>query len=893
MVRSVTFKTRARTVDHLGREQIADGPTAVSELWKNAYDAYARKVTLHIFNGACPVAAIVDDGHGMSREEFEERWLIVGTESKIIKTALSNSDRNGLPLRERQGQKGIGRLSSASLGPLLLLISKRKGHPFVSTLVDWRLFENPYLLLQDVQIPIAEFDEPDQFHKQLHAMSDTLIGNAWGDLKDKDRARRLKTAWNDFDVLEQSQNIPSTRKAVEMLVTEMEFTDTHLATWPVWNGESETGTALLIGDINFDLRSQLLSDAQAEVDEAVTQARSGLISTLSHFTDPYSNSEEANEGYAADDFSYSVQVWNGGEPRTIVNNKLEYGEDEFDQLEHIIDGKVDRNGVFRGRVKAFGEWMEGIVTIRPSAQVPKGATTRVGPFLLRMGTYEQVSTNSSLDKAIHARLSALVKNYSGLMVYRDGLRVLPFGRTDNDFFQIEYRRTLHAGREFWVARRIFGRIATKRSENPNLKDKAGREGLIDNQAAKTFRDIVTGILKTSARHYFGTDSDDRREKVGDIRRQHRDEKAIEARKKFVHERREAFGRRLVNNIPEVMVILSELEAVEATLADDATVNNSDTALALHSAVMNARGDLALASTGDPPAELGRFEEPYKEYLDARNRVKALDDKIGAKLILSLDSLEIETKLEAVRRSINFRETNIIQRVRKWTNEITNTLGEEIQRIQEISEQRSEGLRHIVQHLLDDIKADRISLDRVLQEIDLSHAKLDEQNVEFYEPYKLAIDALQQSIDISTIATFGMAQVSALREELDRLNELAQLGITIEIIGHEMEDLDSQIHRGLKALPADIQNSDVFLRVQNAHEQLTDKLRFLSPMKLSGDRPREEITGDDLYQYCSNFFDELLGDAEIEISGTPDFLAFKIFEQRARLYPVFVNLVNNS
>lgn len=28
----VTFQTRARTIDHLGRGQIADAPTAVSEL---------------------------------------------------------------------------------------------------------------------------------------------------------------------------------------------------------------------------------------------------------------------------------------------------------------------------------------------------------------------------------------------------------------------------------------------------------------------------------------------------------------------------------------------------------------------------------------------------------------------------------------------------------------------------------------------------------------------------------------------------------------------------------------------------------------------------------------------------------------------------------------------
>ena len=62
MIQGIAFQTRARTVDHLGREQIADCPTAISELWKNAFDAYARTVELNIYAGTEPVAAIVDDG---------------------------------------------------------------------------------------------------------------------------------------------------------------------------------------------------------------------------------------------------------------------------------------------------------------------------------------------------------------------------------------------------------------------------------------------------------------------------------------------------------------------------------------------------------------------------------------------------------------------------------------------------------------------------------------------------------------------------------------------------------------------------------------------------------------------------------------------------------------
>ena len=95
MIHRSAFQTRARTVDHLGREQIADCPTAISELWKNSFDAYARHVELNVYAGDEPVAAISDDGHGMSHEEFTRHWLVVGTESKAAIGLIPDEDRNG------------------------------------------------------------------------------------------------------------------------------------------------------------------------------------------------------------------------------------------------------------------------------------------------------------------------------------------------------------------------------------------------------------------------------------------------------------------------------------------------------------------------------------------------------------------------------------------------------------------------------------------------------------------------------------------------------------------------------------------------------------------------------------------------------------------------------
>lgn len=136
---------------------------------------------------------------------------------------------------------------------------------------------------------------------------------------------------------------------------------------------------------------------------------------------------------------------------------------------------------------------------------------------------------STHEKAEHDRIKELAELYAGFMIFRDGLRVLPYGRPDNDFFEIEERRTKHAGREFWNHRQIFGRLAIKRRGNPNLLDKAGREGILDNRAAKALKDIVDNILMRSARKYFGTDSEVRKEILPEVREAKKQERDAENR----------------------------------------------------------------------------------------------------------------------------------------------------------------------------------------------------------------------------------------------------------------------------------------------------------------------------------------------------------------------------
>lgn len=895
MIESLAFQTRARTIDHLGREQIADCPTAVSELWKNAYDAYARNVALNIYDGMPAIASIVDDGHGMNRDEFVGRWLVVGTESKADQKETPEEDRAGLAFRTKQGQKGIGRLSSANLGPLLLVVSKRRSDRFVAALIDWRLFENPYLYLVDIEIPVVEFDEKQELLPLLPEMFDRLMGNVWGNANPKSRSERdirIDMAWKQFSEQEISEGkSETTQSRIENTVISTVFEERHLAEWPLWRGESDRGTILAISDIQFDLEAQL-SHRDPNADSAVRQARDQLFQTLANFTDPFLNGDERKDGYGTIDFSTRVTAWNGHLQRRIVEEGHPFDLEALFALEHVVDGHVDEYGVFRGRVKAYGEWQESVVKIDPASDISTRRDLLVGPFHFRIGTFEVHEENSVLDNETFRFLEDQAEKYSGLLVYRNGLRVLPYGREGNDFFEIEKRRTKHAGREFWSLRRLFGRVALRKESNPNLRDKAGREGLIDNRAAKCFRDLVENILKTTARTHFGTDSELRKKVIPDRQAEYKRRKAEEARNKERALSRKKFRKNLDKYTPILAGLLAEIEQIEERLRST-DLQLEDDIIALRTASQELKRRYQEISLGEAPHNLGAQEERYLHFRKDSKRAKQQLESISDSLNSALELIKPRSAKDIASSELSANAAFLHRRLRAWTQEAKGLLGSELERIAEVQNERNKAYHAKMLPLLDDVEEGRLSLRKVSELLEQERNVQDFENEELFEPYISALNSLKESIDLAGLARFSQDQADELREEVARIHGLAQLGITVEIIGHEIEALEQTISSGLDRLPGNVKDSPSFASVKASYEALAGRLRFLSPLKLSGPKTRINLTGQLIFNYVMEFFGNDLERAGIRLHATPAFLAFSVFEQPARIYPVFINLVNNA
>lgn len=892
MISSTSFQTRARTIDHLGREQIADCPTAISELWKNAYDAYARNVELHIFDGKIPVATLVDDGHGMSLSDIQNKWLTVGTESKATGVEVAEEDKNGLEkTRVKQGQKGIGRLSCAALGSLMLLVSKKKNEAFVACLLDWRLFENPYLMLHDIKIPIVEFATRTELQDLLPGMFDKLMGNLWGDEDSKERDLRVELAWKSFSELEILEKKDSTQEAIEKTVIGTCFSVQHLDSWAVWNGNSSHGTAMFISSINEDLTAQLSADSGSESDGTDIRAKERFIQTLSSFVNPFCRDDEEK----ITDFNTSVIAWNGHLQRFIIDEIRSFDISDFEQLEHIIEGDISEEGLFSGKVKAFGEWHENI-TVKPKSRYKMRKDTQFGAFSIRLGTFEVIRKNSSLSDSQYDNFFKMREFYGGCMVFRDNLRVMPYGREDNDFFEMEKRRSKNAGQFVFTNRSCFGGVNLTKHTNQNLKDKAGREGIIDNKASKLFREVVENILIEVAKRFIGRQSQIRSDKLEEINAKHAADKAGQDRKKLLIKEQKRIKKTIANNRANLEITKDELVELANILSEDRSFTDQDELTRLRHELNQLDGQLKGYSLTPIPKTLGSIESSYREYRDIELNSKNLVKQIGDSISVALDKLSTKEDIEIAEKDFNSKAGILHAQIRKYANEGRELLKSELSRFEEQVDFANKQFHKNIAVHLDDLAAKRTTLAHVTALIDAEYEHQSQAIKQLLHPYITAIESLKEQIDLEGLAIQSVNENTKLKKKLEQIHALAQLGISVEIIGHEIEGLDMTIERGLRSLQESelsASQNQSLTNVTQAHQSLSDSWRFLSPLKLSGEKIKARLTGDDIFNYVNNFFKERLKKNNINFEQTKAFSNISIYEQPARIYPVFINLINNA
>ena len=159
-----TYKVRpaGRHILTIGRDLIHDNCAAVVELVKNAYDADSPDVQIEFIMSPLRSGysiVISDRGHGMSRDDIINKWMVPSTQYKF-------DERKSPAGRTMQGSKGVGRYAASILGTDLLLETATSGGEKTKAYFKWKDFELAEYL-DDVEIRIETEVETEDISEPL------------------------------------------------------------------------------------------------------------------------------------------------------------------------------------------------------------------------------------------------------------------------------------------------------------------------------------------------------------------------------------------------------------------------------------------------------------------------------------------------------------------------------------------------------------------------------------------------------------------------------------------------------------------------------------------------------------------------------------------------------
>ncbi|EAA3032902.1 ATP-binding protein [Salmonella enterica subsp. enterica serovar Kisangani] len=476
------------------------------------------------------------------------------------------------------------------------------------------------------------------------------------------------------------------------------------------------------------------------------------------------------------------------------------------------------------------------------------------------------------------------------MVFRDNLRVLPYGRVDNDFFQIEERRSWNAGRYYWSNRRIFGFISITQSNNKELKDKSGREGFIRNQAARELKTLVSDLLTSLADRFFGRNSEDRKELLEQVKREKELRKSAQqqARKST----QKSFSEALKTQTPVLDASLEAVKKLKTKLDSNQNKHDYNYIKEIDADLANLESLRTEIKTPTKPPKIGVYEERYRNYRDKYNEfsayileMKLIVNKLDSELNKLEPSLVGKNHLDKNQGIINARLTKFSNNIDEKTNALLKKWGEEIKSDRAIYYSKAISI-------VDSIN-NNTEIENVLNLLDSIYIETIDSLTFKYQSINKGLERLFEGVNLDSAFSLSEEEREYFEDKAKSLNALAQLGISVEILSHELEEMDSMVTRGLNSLPSTAKEHPGFTLALNAHRSLTQQIRFLSPLKISGYQSRQKISGKNIMDYILKFFGDRFERQRISIEFGDDFKNISINDIPSRIYPVFTNIINNA
>lgn len=428
---SLRIKPHARLLTMLGDQLIKNERIALVEVIKNSYDADASwvKVTFANFGPnfglrSDSMIIVEDDGTGMTREVLTKHWISPATPVKKIAKSICDTTPKG---RKIQGEKGIGRFALLKLGRTVKIVSRPAGESDEFTLtLDLDPYDDDFLsrggkattdlTLDAIPVPFSESQTPSITGGPIQLANRNVSRLPQGT---RIEITHLRGSWTKKKVDE----------VYEDLVRLQSIFDSNFSI------ESEESTLSPISD--FEVLIYKDRDFQPFPIAYIRQLRDLLAEkSVFRFTQGQYDEEKRVFKFRLND-----------QARTL----------------RLDDPELTGLKIFRDN---FGEPGESL----------RMRTTQCGSFRFEFYVFDfnrDPNSKYFLDKEDRG----ILKRHR-IYLYRDGIRVYPYGDEDDDWLRIDAFRGTISAAWFLSNDQVVGHVDITHTGNPKLTDKTNREGLL-------------------------------------------------------------------------------------------------------------------------------------------------------------------------------------------------------------------------------------------------------------------------------------------------------------------------------------------------------------------------------------------------------------------------------
>ncbi|MGA1840966.1 MAG: ATP-binding protein [bacterium] len=484
------FRVSARTVLQLGAELIGSDAIAFYELIKNAFDAYWDEDGNRIGEPSVKIDVINRMDFDDYKELREKISYIKGDEIRInlrewkeniLSKIIDVADESKKDLRDKTKKlkKDIG--SADSLSKLIDCLDKANYIEISDTGVGMSLID-----LDEIYLTIGtshRYKQREEQKKILKNSDNQVIESILGEKgigrlstmrlgmrlmvettkKGEERWHRLDIDWSRF-----SENI-------DQLIDDIEIEPEE---WLEKNDLSESGTKIFIYRLNSAWSKEKVEKISKE--------------ELSKLVDPFI-SIKSRKHFPIDLFYNGDRISFQQMQRILLENAHAYVKASFnigDNEEPVLSGLVD----YRSRNRRYSFEQKGAHLRNFTGNFSDSVLKSLGPFSMEFYWYNRQKLDPIDGIGKITQVKKLIEAWSGgLMLFRDGFRVYPYGSQNDDWLDID-RWAFKTGGYKANRQQIIGKVNISSITNPHLVDQTNREGIRDCEEKEVLKSMLQHII---------------------------------------------------------------------------------------------------------------------------------------------------------------------------------------------------------------------------------------------------------------------------------------------------------------------------------------------------------------------------------------------------------------